>query len=141
MFIGQFEHNIDKKGRMFIPAKFKDGMGEKFVLSQGLERKHCLFIYTMDEWDKLNEKIADQPYAKARKLQRFLYAGAAEVECDAQGRVLLPQNLRAYADLTENAVVVGTGKHIEIWNKENWEKESLEISSEFIMDILEDADF
>lgn len=141
MFIGQYEHGIDKKGRMFIPAKFKDSLGDKFIISQGLERKHCLFIYTMSEWKRLNEKILAQPYAKAQKLRRFLYAGASDLECDAQGRVLLPALLREYAGLDDAAVVVGTGETIELWNKENWQKENEEISSDTVMDILEDIDF
>ncbi len=141
MFIGQYEHNIDKKGRMFIPAKFKEMLGESFVVSQGLERKHCLFIYTMQEWEKLESRISAQPYAKAQKLRRFLYSGAAELECDAQGRVLLPQTLRQYAELEDSAVIVGAGTNIEIWNTENWEKENSEMSSDMVMDILEDIDF
>ena len=141
IFIGQYEHNIDKKGRMFIPAKFKEGMGESFIVAQGLERKHCLFIYTQSEWSKLEEKISAQPYSKSQKLKRFLYSGAAELECDAQGRVLLPQTLRQYAGLTDSAVIVGTGATIEIWNKENWERENQEISSDVVMDILEEIDF
>lgn len=141
IFIGQYEHNIDKKGRMFIPAKFKESMGDSFIVAQGLERKHCLFIYTQSEWSKLEEKISAQPYAKSQKLKRFLYSGAAELECDAQGRILLPLALRQYAELTDSAVIVGTGATIEIWNKENWEKENMEISSDVVMDILEEIDF
>lgn len=124
MLVGEFQHNIDAKGRMIMPAKFRDELGEKFVITKGLDK--CLFVFSQEEWEKLDEKLAEQSLSKGRKIQRFFYGGMTECELDKQGRVLVPQTLREYAELFKDAVVVGLAKRAEIWNKDEWEKQNAE---------------
>ena len=119
MLYGRFQHNIDAKGRIFVPAKLRKELGDSFIAAAVLD--HCVSLYSLEEWDKLQEKLADMPMTKARKLQRYLSANAADVQVDAQGRILLPKNLRAYACLEKEALVVGTGKRAEIWNPAEFE--------------------
>ena len=141
MFIGQFEHNIDKKGRLFIPAKFKDAIGETFIVSREIGSKNCLSLYTISEWEKLNARIEKLPYAKAREVRLYLHPNSSELTPDAQGRIIIPTALREYANLDESAIIIGTGQNIEIWNKEKWAQESAAISAEHIMDILDSSEF
>lgn len=124
MLVGEFQHNIDAKGRMIMPAKFRDELGEQFVITKGLDK--CLFVFSREEWEKLDEKLSEQSLSKGRKIQRFFYGGMTECELDKQGRVLVPQNLREYADLFKDAVVVGLAKRVEIWNKDEWDKQNAE---------------
>ena len=124
MVAGEFQHTIDKKGRMSIPAKFRESMGEKLMICKGLDSKPCLFVYSMEAWKTLDDKIQSMPLAQSIQLQRFVYGGAAEVECDGQGRILLPANLRAYAGLESNATVVGLSRRAEIWSPEKWAAEA-----------------
>lgn len=119
MLYGRFQHNIDAKGRIFVPAKLRKELGDSFIAAAVLD--HCVSLYSLEEWDKLQEKLADMPMTKARKLQRYLSANAADVQVDAQGRILLPKNLLAYAGLEKEALVVGTGKRAEIWNPAEFE--------------------
>lgn len=122
MFIGEFQHNIDDKGRLIMPAKYRDLLGQEFVITKGLEG--CLFVYTQEEWNKLENKLKNLPFTKkdARAFARFFFSGAVEGGLDKQGRVLLPSNLRTYAELKKDVVIVGISSRIEIWSKENWEK-------------------
>lgn len=124
MLVGEFQHNIDAKGRMIMPAKFRDELGEKFVITKGLDK--CLFVFSQEEWEKLDQKLSEQSLSKGRKIQRFFYGGMTECELDKQGRVLVPQTLREYAELFKDAVVVGLAKRAEIWNKDEWEKQNAE---------------
>lgn len=124
MLVGEFQHNIDAKGRMIMPAKFRDELGEKFVITKGLDK--CLFVFSQTEWEKLDQKLSEQSLSKGRKIQRFFYGGMTECELDKQGRVLVPQTLREYAELFKDAVVVGLAKRAEIWNKDEWEKQNAE---------------
>ena len=128
MLVGEFQHNIDAKGRMIMPAKFRDELGEKFVITKGLDK--CLFVFSQEEWEKLDEKLSELSLSQGRKIQRFFYGGMTECELDKQGRVLVPQTLREYADLFKDAVVVGLAKRAEIWNKDEWERQN----SEFVED-------
>ncbi|MBQ2676015.1 MAG: division/cell wall cluster transcriptional repressor MraZ [Clostridia bacterium] len=141
MLMSEFQHNIDKKGRVFIPAKLREDLGDRFVISKSLDSSPCLFIYSMEEWQKLVDKLNEQPFVKARKLQRYLFSGAAELEPDAQGRVLLPQTLREFAQLMDSAsaTIIGASNRIEIWSSENWIKENEDVSQEEILNILEDC--
>ncbi len=141
MLLGEYKHSIDKKGRMFIPAKLREDLGESFVISKGIDQKPCLCIYSVDEWNELDEKIRRLPTMKAGKLRRFLYSGANKIECDAQGRALIPQNLREYADLTAEATILGMSNHLEIWNSDLWIRESEQYTSESIAEIVEELDF
>lgn len=141
MLFGEFQHTIDKKGRVFIPAKLREDLGEGFVVCKGLDGNRCLFIYSREEWKKLDEKIQAMPTMKSRKLQRFLYAGATELECDGQGRVLIPQNLREYALLDGSAYIIGVSNHVEIWNTPQWLEESEGNTPEVIAALMEELDF
>lgn len=121
MFMGTYEHGLDAKGRVIIPAKLRDNLGESFVVTLGLDG--CLFAYPMDEWESFVNKLKELPGTKeARKLQRYFLAGAAPCEVDKQGRVLIPANLREQAGLSKDVVFVGVLQKIEIWSKEHWQE-------------------
>ncbi len=121
MFMGEFHHNVDTKGRMIIPAKFREDLGESFVLTRGLDQ--CIFGYPMDEWKALEEKMKALPLTKkdARAFTRFFFSGATECEIDKQGRVNIAAPLRDYAKLDKECVVIGVSNRLEIWSKEKWE--------------------
>ncbi|MCG0238958.1 MAG: division/cell wall cluster transcriptional repressor MraZ [Firmicutes bacterium] len=121
MFMGEYHHNIDAKGRLAIPARFREGLGERFVATKGLD--NCLFVFPMDEWTRLEEKLKALPFtrADARAFVRFFFAGAAECELDAQGRILIPEHLRTYAKLEKECVILGVSNRVEIWAKSEWE--------------------
>ena len=119
MLIGQYKHNVDLKGRLIMPQKFRDDLGETYIVTRGLDS--CLFVYPMKEWEELAERIKALPMAKGRELQRFFFANAEEVVTDAQGRMLIPANLRQYAGLKKEAVVIGSLTRVEIWDRHNWE--------------------
>lgn len=122
MLYGRFEHNIDAKGRIFVPAKLREKLGDSFIAAAVID--HCISLYSMDEWDKLQQGLADMPFTKARKLQRYLSSNAADVQVDSQGRILLPKHLLNYAMLEKEALVIGAGNRAEIWNPANYEKDS-----------------
>lgn len=120
MLMGEYQHNIDPKGRLFMPVKLRESLGSTFILSKGLDG--CLFVYDEEQWHVLEAKLNSLPMTNkgARGFSRFFFSGAAEVECDKQGRVLLPANLREFAGLDKNAVIVGVGNRAEIWSVERW---------------------
>lgn len=120
MFIGEYNHTIDEKGRIAVPSKFRQLLRGGAVVTRGLD--NCLVVYTKKEWGKLAEKIASLPFNKAndRSLSRFILAGAMEVDFDGQGRVTLPEYLRDFAKLTKKAVVAGLYNRLEIWNEDAW---------------------
>ena len=119
--MGTFEHGLDAKGRVIIPAKLRDNLGESFVVTFGLDG--CLFAYPMEEWEDFANQLKALPGTKeARKLQRYFLAGAASCEVDKQGRILLPATLRAYAGLDKEIVSAGVLNRVEIWDKEKWER-------------------
>ncbi|MBM7598692.1 MraZ protein [Virgibacillus halotolerans] len=119
--MGEFQHNIDTKGRIIVPSKFRDELGENFVVTRGLDK--CLFAYPMDEWRNLELKLKKLPLTKkdARAFTRFFFSGAVECEVDKQGRINLPQPLRNYAVLEKECVVIGVSDRIEIWAIDKWE--------------------
>lgn len=121
MFMGEFEHNIDAKGRIIVPAKFRDGLGEQFVVTRGLDQ--CLFAYPAIEWKALEEKLKKLPLTKrdARAFTRFFFSGAIECDVDKQGRINIPQPLRKYASLERECTVIGVSNRIEFWSSEVWE--------------------
>lgn len=121
MFMGEFQHTIDPKGRLIIPNKLRNGLGERFICTRGLE--NCLFVYPMNEWQQLEEKLKSLPFtnADARAFVRFFFSGATECEIDKQGRILLPANLRDYAEIEKDVVVLGVINRVEIWSLEKWE--------------------
>jgi MraZ protein len=122
MFMGEFQHTVDSKGRLIIPAKLRDGLGERFIATKGLE--HCLFVFPLTEWEALSEKLRSLPMASsaARQFTRLLFSGATECELDPQGRILLPANLREYAGIDKDVVIVGVSTRVEIWAKDKWEE-------------------
>lgn len=122
MFMGEFQHNIDDKGRMIIPAKFRELLGTSFVVTRGLDK--CLFVYPLPEWEVLEQKLKALPLMKsdARAFTRFFFSGATECEWDKQGRVNLPSNLRDYANLEKECVVLGVSNRVEIWSRDIWEQ-------------------
>lgn len=118
MLIGEYQHNIDLKGRVAVPAKFRDDLGENFYITKGLD--NCLFVLPKEDWNRLIEKIKTLPISKARGLQRFFFSGAAEVLPDKQGRILIPTKLREYANLDKEVTFIGTSSRVEIWNSAKW---------------------
>lgn len=122
MFMGEFQHSIDDKGRIIIPAKFRDPLGQSFVITRGLDQ--CLFVYPMEEWAVMEQKLKALPLMKsdARAFTRFFFSGATECELDKQGRVNLPPNLREYAKMDKECVVLGVSNRVEIWSKGIWEQ-------------------
>lgn len=124
MFMGEYNHTIDAKGRLIIPSKFREVLGDGFVVTKGLDG--CLFVYDNTEWTAFEEKLKALPLMnkESRKFVRFFLAGAAEVEVDKQGRILIPSVLREFAGLDKDVVLVGVASRIEIWSKEKWEDAS-----------------
>lgn len=120
MLMGEYNHTIDAKGRLIVPAKFREVLGDEFVVTKGLD--NCLFVYPNDEWQKFEEKLQTLPLTNknARQFTRFFLAGAASVEVDKQGRILLPSVLREFAGLEKDVVLVGVASRIEIWSKDRW---------------------
>ncbi|RQD78423.1 MAG: transcriptional regulator MraZ [Candidatus Syntrophonatronum acetioxidans] len=143
MFMGEYQHTIDGKGRVIMPARFREGLGEKFIVTRGLD--NCLFVYPLEEWEKLEKKLKTLPFTKAdaRAFTRFFFSGAVECEADKQGRILIPQNLRDHARLQKEAVVIGVSNRVEIWSQEVWGKYSEEanLSFEEISEKIVDFDF
>ncbi|QCR31704.1 division/cell wall cluster transcriptional repressor MraZ [Lysinibacillus sp. SGAir0095] len=121
MFMGEYQHSVDAKGRLIVPSKFREDLGNTFVITRGLD--NCLFGYPMDEWRKLEEKLKELPMTKkdARAFARFFFSGATEVEIDKQGRINIPSTLSTYAKIEKECVVLGVSSKIEIWAKEAWE--------------------
>ncbi|TAN33821.1 transcriptional regulator MraZ [Patescibacteria group bacterium] len=122
MFIGEFSHNLDDKGRLAVPKKFRSDLAKGAVVTRGLD--NCLFLYTKKEWEKLAQKLATLPFASAnnRAFSRLMLAGAMDAEVDGQGRVMLPEYLRRFANLKKNVVIAGLYNRLEIWDEEIWNK-------------------
>lgn len=120
MFIGEYHHSIDEKNRLIIPSKFRDELGEKFIITRGIE--NCLFVYSMESWNKITEKLETLPFTKkdARAFVRFFLSGATVAEFDKQGRVNITSPLTTYANLKKECVIIGTGDRLEIWSLEDW---------------------
>ena len=121
MFMSEYNHTVDAKGRLIMPSKFRDALGEEFVVSKGMDG--CLFVYANEDWNAFEQKLTSLPLInkEARQFARFFLAGAAQVELDKQGRILLPAALREFAGLDKDVVLVGVGSRIEIWSKEKWD--------------------
>ncbi len=135
MFMGEYGHSLDPKGRLIIPSKFREALGDRFVITRSLDQ--CLCIYDMEDWEKFVSRLSDIPYnvKKQRQLVRFFLSGANEVEPDKQGRVLIPANLREAAGIEKDVVLVGVGSRIEVWSAKNWEEMS---TSDEINEIAEE---
>lgn len=122
MLYGRYQHNIDAKGRIFVPAKLREKLGDTFIAAAVLDP--CVSLYSMEEWDKLLEGLMEAPMTQSRHLLRKLTANAVDVQIDAQGRILLPKHLLAYAGLEKEALVLGAGKRAEIWNPALYEEDA-----------------
>lgn len=120
MFIGEFQHSLDVKGRLIIPSKFREKLGEVFIVTKGLDK--CLFVFPADEWQKFGEKLQSLPISSkdARAFSRYFFAGAAECSLDKQGRIMIPNNLRGHAEIDKDTYVIGVSGRLEIWSKVNW---------------------
>ncbi|MFT8824692.1 MAG: division/cell wall cluster transcriptional repressor MraZ [Liquorilactobacillus mali] len=131
MFIGEYRHAIDEKGRLIIPSKFREDLGEVFVITRGMDG--CLFGYPESEWNILQEKLQKLPLTKkdARSFVRFFYSAATECEFDKQGRVSIPKSLRSHASLEKKCVVVGVSNRFEIWSEARWDDFSTEAETNF----------
>lgn len=121
MFIGEYSHSIDAKKRLALPSKFRGELGERVVITRGLDQ--CLFVYPMKTWEQLSEKLGNLPVGEpgTRSFIRLMFAGAADVELDNQGRVLLPDNLKQYAGLGKDVIVAGLFNRLEIWSASAWD--------------------
>ena len=120
---GTYEHSIDAKGRLFIPAKLRTELGETFYLAMGVDA--CLAIYPQSTWDRFTEKFASLPMSQSKPM-RLLFANAAKCELDSQGRIVIPQKLRRYAGLDKDAVIIGVNDRAEVWSKETWQAQEEE---------------
>ena len=120
MLMGEYHHNIDDKGRLTIPSKFRDDLGEKFVITRGLE--NCLFAYSLEDFQKIVAELQKIPFTKkdARQFMRFFLSGATTVEFDKQGRINISSPLISYAGLKRECIIIGTGDRLEIWSSDNW---------------------
>ncbi|WP_027091082.1 division/cell wall cluster transcriptional repressor MraZ [Cohnella thermotolerans] len=143
MFLGEYQHSIDDKGRIIIPAKFREALGPDFIITRGLD--NCLFVYPRQEWNQLEQKLKQLPMMKsdARAFTRFFFSGASECEWDKQGRVNVPSHLREYAKLDKDCIVIGVSTRVEIWDKATWEAYNQQSQESFneIAEKLVDFDF
>lgn len=137
MFMGEYNHTVDAKGRLIVPSRFREQLGEEFVVTKGLDG--CLFVYENTEWKALEEKLHALPLtnANARKFSRFFLAGATTCEVDKQGRILLPAVLRDFAKIDKDAVLVGVGSRIEIWSRDVWNESNTYDDMEEIAENME----
>jgi len=143
MFYGEHEHTIDNKGRLIIPSKFRESFKEydieKFYITRGLDK--CLFLFTENEWKSQESKFKSMPFTKteSRRFNRLYFSGACEVECDKQGRILIPKYLKDFADIKRDVMIIGVSNRIEIWSRDSWNeyystsKESFEEIAEKIV--------
>jgi len=121
--IGNYKSTLDSKGRMNIPAKLRESLGDSFVIARPLEATTCLTVYTMNSWDKISEKIMSLPQIESSAIRRVFFGNAYPLERDEQWRVLIPPSLREYAELDGELVVVAEGNTYEIWSKTEWDKQ------------------
>lgn len=137
MLIGEYEHSLDAKGRLIMPSKLREDIGEKFIITKGLDG--CLFAFSIEEWKIFEQKLRSLPISNkdARAFSRFFFAGAIDCEIDKQGRFLISSNLRDFAELTKEVVIVGMDSRIEIWSKEKWQKCDDDISADEIAERME----
>ncbi|MGI6361965.1 MAG: division/cell wall cluster transcriptional repressor MraZ [Bacillota bacterium] len=131
MFMGEFQHSIDEKNRVIIPAKFRAELGNSFVLTKGLDK--CIFVYPLEEWKKVaaNLRQLSSTRADARSFARIFFSGAVDTDMDKQGRALVPANLRKYAALEKDVMMIGVSSRVEIWDSEVWEKYSEQANNRY----------
>lgn len=139
MLMGEYEHTLDPKGRVIFPAKLREDLGDNFIIAKGLD--NCLFVYPPAQWQRLQDSINALPFSKASALQRFFFSGASEAISDKQGRVLIPANLRQYAGLDKDIIIVGASVRAEIWDKAKWLEQSARLTAETIETVMDDLGF
>ena len=137
MLIGEYEHSLDIKGRLIMPAKLRETIGEKFIVTKGLDG--CLFAFSLVEWANFEQKLRTLPISNkdARAFSRFFFAGAIECEIDKQGRFLISSNLREFANLDKDVIIIGMDSRIEIWSKDKWQQCDSDISADDIAEKME----
>ena len=136
---GEYEHTLDSKGRLSIPARLREELGNVFFVTLSMDK--CLSAYSAESWQNFSDKVNAMPYVKQHKM-RPLFAYAAKCEVDAQGRILIPQNLRDFAGLTKNVTVVGCNNHAEFWDSDNWNAVYIkETTPENIAAVMEELEF
>jgi len=137
VLIGEYEHSLDDKGRLIMPAKFREDIGEKFIVTKGLDG--CLFAFSLEEWKVFEQKLRALPISNkdARAFSRFFFAGAIDCELDKQGRFLISNNLRGFAELLKDVIIIGMESRIEIWNKDKWEKCDEDMSADEIAEKMQ----
>lgn len=131
MFLGEFQHSIDEKGRVIIPVRLREGLGPTFIVTRGLDR--CLFAYPVAEWNNLDSKLNSLPLtqSEARSFTRTIYSGAAECDFDRQGRVVIPPNLREHAGLEKDVTILGVSNRVEIWDTTRWREYSSKAQADY----------
>ncbi len=134
MLIGSYQHNIDAKGRVIMPAKFREELGEVFYATKGTDSS--IMVMSKELWEELGQRICSLPSAQTKDLQRFLFSSAAELIPDKQGRVLIPQMLRDYASLKKDVVIIGTGSRVEIWDADKWNEYNEAVSENQVLEIM-----
>lgn len=139
MLLGEYGYSLDAKGRVFIPAKHREELGDVFVIAKNMDK--CISVYSMDMWQKYVDKLNSIPEMRARYIRRFVYSSAVEASCDGQGRVVLPQGLREHAGLEKDVKIVGDGDHVEIWNADTWQAYMDGEGSEGMIDTLVEFGF
>lgn len=139
MLTGQYAHSLDAKGRVNFPVRLREELGDRFIVTRGLD--NCLFVYSMQEWQLLADKLQALPLSKSAPLNRFFFAGAAEVEPDKQGRILIPAHLREYAGLSQNVVVAGVSNRAEIWDSGRWQAINEVLTAESIAGAMDELGF
>lgn len=136
---GEYQHTLDSKGRLSIPARLREDLGNVFFVTLSMDK--CLSAYSSESWEAFTNKVNEMPYVKQRKM-RPLFAYAAKCELDAQGRILIPQNLRDFAGLTKNVTVVGSNNHAEFWDSDSWSAvNAVETTPENIAAVMEELEF
>lgn len=139
MFIGEYYHSLDEKGRVNFPAKLREELGDQFVITKGLDG--CLSAYSMGKWEVISEKVAGLPQAKARDLKRFMFSAATIVNPDKQGRVLISPTLRMFAKINKDIAVIGASDHVELWDRETWIERNAEMDSDDIAAAMDELGF
>jgi MraZ protein len=138
VFLGEYEHNMDDKGRLAVPARFRDELGDGVVVNRGFDR--CLMGFPRAIWDQLAQQVSGLSLGQgeARNLRRLLFSGAADVMLDRQGRILIPQNLREYANLGDQVIIAGLNTHFEIWDNNRWNEviDTLDVNASTIAEQL-----
>jgi MraZ protein len=134
LFVGEHKHSLDAKNRLFIPAKYRDMLGDSFYITRKMEK--CLAIYSENEWNKLTDKLNTLPDSVVGSIKQFLYSKTISVSPDSQGRVVLPPELLSYAGIEKNTVIIGVGDHLQIWSDGLWEEKENAIDTAVLMEQL-----